>query len=256
MIKPCRTPSGSTGDSGSPGERVAGRGCPRGQLQARDPHGLLNRISGLGQGRVGVGWGSHRVVADRDRRQPRSHDHTRLLVRDTGLRCGGPHGNAPVPTRADQATRRATCRGAPIVGRRLVRHSPMVGARPGDPRARRVGHAAVDRHRHHPAGAEPRRRVGTGPDPHLPGRLRRPPDRTDHRHGPHRLSRAPSRPRRWEPSWRGHTKGVEGVARVGDPIPGADGRSVVIPLELAAARSATDTTLPAARGGRRPRRSP
>ena len=39
-------------------------------------------------------------------------------------------------------------------------------------------------------------------------------------------------------------QGVEGVARVGDPIPGADGRSVVIPLELAAARSATDTTLP------------
>ena len=42
----------------------------------------------------------------------------------------------------------------------------------------------------------------------------------------------------------GAYQGVEGVARVGDPIPGADGRSVVIPLELAAARSATDTTLP------------
>jgi len=39
-------------------------------------------------------------------------------------------------------------------------------------------------------------------------------------------------------------RGVAGVARVGDPFPGADGRSVVIPVELAAARSAQDTTQP------------
>lgn len=40
-------------------------------------------------------------------------------------------------------------------------------------------------------------------------------------------------------------RGVDGVARVGDATPGLDGRSVVLPVELAAARSAEDKSLPA-----------
>ncbi len=41
-------------------------------------------------------------------------------------------------------------------------------------------------------------------------------------------------------------QGVEGVARVGEPTAGADGRSVVLPLELAARATETDTTKPKA----------
>ncbi len=41
-------------------------------------------------------------------------------------------------------------------------------------------------------------------------------------------------------------RGVEGVARVGDPFPGADGRSVVVPFELAARASEADESLPKA----------
>ncbi|MEI2732451.1 MAG: MMPL family transporter [Dermatophilaceae bacterium] len=37
-------------------------------------------------------------------------------------------------------------------------------------------------------------------------------------------------------------QGVDGVLRVGEPVPGADGRSVVVPVELDAARSEEDTT--------------
>ena len=41
-------------------------------------------------------------------------------------------------------------------------------------------------------------------------------------------------------------RGVAGVAEVGTPMPGKDGRSIVVPLGLAAARNDDDTTLPKA----------
>ncbi|MEI2765606.1 MAG: MMPL family transporter [Dermatophilaceae bacterium] len=41
-------------------------------------------------------------------------------------------------------------------------------------------------------------------------------------------------------------RGVEGVAAVGAPVPGADGRSVVVPVELAARTSPEETSLPKA----------
>ncbi|PID96478.1 MAG: hypothetical protein CSA84_04920 [Actinomycetales bacterium] len=39
-------------------------------------------------------------------------------------------------------------------------------------------------------------------------------------------------------------KGIDGVVRVGEPFPGADGRSVVLSVALDAARSEADTSLP------------